>query len=186
MNEEQITILIKNALAKDSIANQYKVAGTGFHTHNGTDSQTIRFNGLSDTPVSYYQQAGKLVAVNTTENALQFIPVGTSGQILTSNGVGALPTYQASPVVPYAGVVNSDGTAGTPFPSGWSSTKNAGGDYTITHNLGTTSYSVVITAISGGDLCKAATISSNTFRVFTFANGGTYTDTKFNFLLVKP
>lgn len=40
------------------------------------------------------------------------------------------------------GSVNSDGTSGTPFPTGWSSSRLNVGRYQITHTLGTNNYAV--------------------------------------------
>lgn len=70
----------------------------------------------------------------------------------------------------YGCSINSDGT-GT-LPTGWSSAL-ATGDYTITHNLGTTSYGVAITM--NGDTQVAAphwTKSTNTFVVNFWPNSG--------------
>lgn len=110
--------------------------------------------------------------------------VGTSGQVLTSNGASALPTWQGPKS--YGGVVGSTGTAGTPFPSGWTSVKNVTGDYTVTHNLGTANYVVVGSAISGGKvfLWSQSSSDGNQFNVLTFSSGGTGTDTTFSFIMV--
>lgn len=43
------------------------------------------------------------------------------------------------------GQVSSGGSAGTPFPSGWSVSNIATGRYEVTHNFGTTAYSVIAT-----------------------------------------
>lgn len=109
--------------------------------------------------------------------------VGTLGQVLTSNGASALPTWQGPKT--YGGVVTSTGTAGTPFPSGWTAGKNATGDYTVTHNLGTTNYVVVGSAISGGKILLWSQSSSdgNQFNILTFNTAGTSTDTTFSFIL---
>ena len=42
------------------------------------------FLGLSDTPSSYTGQQGKVVAVNSAQNALEFISAGGSGDMLAS------------------------------------------------------------------------------------------------------
>lgn len=42
----------------------------------------------------------------------------------------------------YTGFVLAAGTAGSPFPAGWSVAHLGTGQYAITHNLGTTAYTV--------------------------------------------
>lgn len=49
----------------------------------------------------------------------------------------------------YSGRVNSDGSAGTPFPPGWSITHNSTGIYQITHNLNA-DYTLVCTLYTAG------------------------------------
>jgi hypothetical protein len=49
----------------------------------------------------------------------------------------------------YVGHVASGGSAGTPFPSGWSVAHTSTGVYTITHDLGDTNYEVAITPYDG-------------------------------------
>jgi hypothetical protein len=61
------------------------VSGTVAVTNGGT--------GLTTTTTAY----GVLAAGTTTTGALQNIGTGTSAQVLTSNGSGALPTFQALP-----------------------------------------------------------------------------------------
>ena len=86
----------------------------------------------------------------------------------------------------YGGQVNSAGT-GVYMPSGWSSVRTSLGLYTITHNLGTTSYSVVanllVNALTGRE-AHIQSLSANTFAVYTF-NGATTEDLNFNFVVVR-
>jgi hypothetical protein len=53
------------------------------------------------------------------------------------NALAWLGESSASSGTVYAGVVNSDGSTGTPFPSGWTVSKSLTSVYVITHNLGT-------------------------------------------------
>lgn len=80
----------------------------------------------------------------------------------------------------------SSGAAGTPFPTGWSASKNSTGNYTITHNLGTTSYVVVATPV-GNDTIHAVILStgSNSFVVVTANNAGSDADCDFMFILAS-
>jgi len=65
------------------------------------------------------------------------------------------------------GYVNSNGTAGTPFPSGWSVALTATGRYTVTHNLGTTNYVVLAIAADAAAVkyCTIESRSTNSFIV---------------------
>lgn len=184
MDEQKVKDLIQQIIDTNDTNNQFAVSQTPFHTHNGSDSSLLRFTILKDVPISYYQSGGSLVAVNTSENALIFLPVGAAGQVLTSNGTGALPTFQTS-VSSFGGIVNTDGTASTPFPSGWSITYNAVGSYTITHNLGTTNYVVTGSIISGGKDLLVTGIVANSFDILTVNNSNTAVDSKFTFILLK-
>lgn len=96
--------------------------------------------------------------------------------------------YQAvdQPVI-YHGYVNSDGTEGSTFPSGWSSARTATGRYTVTHSIGTTDYSVVATPQSPATkTCTIESLSSSTF-VFRVANVATAAleDNSFMFILCE-
>lgn len=88
----------------------------------------------------------------------------------------------------YAGRVGSDGTAGTPFPAGWTAAKSSAGRYTVTHNLGSTDYAVTVTNISAFSNAAAITdLSANSFEITLYENttGATWnaTDTAFMFML---
>lgn len=84
----------------------------------------------------------------------------------------------------YAGRVDSAGAAGNPFPSGWTSTRNSLGSYTVTHNLGTTAYSPVVSAVgSTAVTARVPTISSNTVQVYTTDSAGSLADSAFSFII---
>lgn len=74
----------------------------------------------------------------------------------------------------YAGFVNVDGTPGTPFPVGWTSAVSGSPNIDVTHNLGTTAYSVVTTAFySSNYVVPVITqMNANTFRVNFIGIGG--------------
>jgi len=88
----------------------------------------------------------------------------------------------------YAGMVESDGSAGR-LPSGWSSTRNSTGLYTITHNLDTTGYApiAIVEGVGGGyAACKLLNVGTNTFQVQTYnANTGALVSQRFYFHLIK-
>lgn len=94
----------------------------------------------------------------------------------------------------FSGAVTSLGVS-IYLPSGWSSVRNALGDYTITHNMDvSTGYSVVLTPITGhfrGKLVSTGPTSFNiTFQESVYDMSGLYTgetlvDTDFNFIVVN-
>lgn len=64
------------------------------------------------------------------------------------------------------GLVISDGTKGTPFPTGWTSSRSGTGTYVITHNLNTTNY--IVTANSATTTTASiqiVTVASNSFTM---------------------
>lgn len=65
-------------------------------------------------------------------------------------------TLSSQPKI-FIGFVNSGGTAGTPFPSGWSSTRLDPGVYRITHNLSTINY-VVLTMVINSTVLEVGNI----------------------------
>ena len=108
----------------------------------------------------------------------------------THNGVDSPKIITAnSSSTTYAGLVNADGTAGSPFPVGWSISKTISGRYDISHTLGTANYSVTVT-VSGQNKITIPNISSRTGSVFevymynqTGATSWSATDTAFYFIV---
>lgn len=87
----------------------------------------------------------------------------------------------------YPGVVLSGGTAGTPFPSGWSITHIGTGDYKITHNLNSGSYAIVPVLFASTNLfININNQNVNDVEVFIKNAAGTATDATFHFILVTP
>lgn len=86
----------------------------------------------------------------------------------------------------YGGVVNSTGGA-IYLPSGWSSAKTGTGQYTITHNLGTTNYGVVPTIV--GNTGAYSSITSNGANTFIVGTNTTSTqvaaDNAFSFVVAR-
>ena len=64
----------------------------------------------------------------------------------------------------YTGYVNSGGSSGTPFPSGWSVSKLATGRYRITHNFSDVDYTVVANAVASNT--RMVTIESRASDYF--------------------
>lgn len=92
----------------------------------------------------------------------------------------------------YYGNVSNVGTALTPFPVGWSVVLNSTGDYTVTHNLGTTNYVVFlqqnVTASHTTQLvANVYDSSADSFSSgWTLGNGGGNRDAYHSFLVIVP
>lgn len=110
-------------------------------------------------------------------------------QIVTLNGIiyvydtDSLAWVALGADTVYAGRVNSNGTAGTPFPTGWTAQTTATGFYVITHNFGHTNYTVALTAHSNGFMYLNATPGSTTFVVHFKNSSGTDADVNFEFIV---
>ena len=95
------------------------------------------------------------IALDTTSGKLYYYDF--SNQIWRTVGSGSS----------YGGNIESNGTA-VSLPTGWSSVVSGGHVYTITHNLGTTSYTVVANAWGSNSVIYFIpyyNFSSNTFTV---------------------
>lgn len=86
-------------------------------TSNGSSAPTFGTLGVAGggTGLATTTAYGVIVAGTTSTGAFQQVSgTGTSGQLLTSNGAGALPSWQAAPsgmVYPGAGIAVSTGSA---------------------------------------------------------------------------
>lgn len=88
----------------------------------------------------------------------------------------------------YGGVVDSDGTA-ISLPSGWTSSKTATGNYTVTFDsaLANSLYSVVLTVGTGAIQVVIPRINAKSTTSFTYiaeASNGSDADSRMNFVLV--
>lgn len=134
--------------------------------YNGTSLGFLQVptGAIANTAVT----AAKLASNAVTTDKIQ------DGQVTRAKlAVGAIS---------YAGRVTNGTTPTYTIPSGWSLSRLQAGGYGITHNLGTTSYAVVITANTSGVDSYVSNVTSNTFRVYT-AVSGTLTDSTFSFLV---
>lgn len=114
-----------------------------------------------------------------------------SGTFTGTYSLGGTPTV-AAPVTflkslgAYAGLVNSDGSA-ISLPSGWSSTRNSVGNYTVTHNLGQAGYVVIGTVEVGGStderIFNIYSRGTNSFSYKTRGGAGGSADEVTHFIL---
>lgn len=85
----------------------------------------------------------------------------------------------------FAGRVAANGTA-IRLPSGWTSERTSAGAYTITHNLGVTTYSVVLTLDSGVGVDPTVwEVQTNYFKYVTVTDAAAGLDRSAHFILVR-
>lgn len=157
--EEAVRLMDEN-----STVNQFALSQTSFHTHNGIDSQKVAFINLSDTPTSYYGQAGSVVTVNSTENALIFAPAATV----------------------YRGVVESSGTT-IHGPTGWTVSRSGAGDYDV--NMFPLSFSsfggyAVVASCDSSCYVNVQANSGTVFRLLCLNASGVPTDANVCFMMM--
>jgi len=150
-------------------------AGTGL-TLTGTvfsltNPVTVALGGTGDTSLTAY---AVLTGGTTSTGAVQSVSgVGTAGQALTSNGAGALPTWQN---VSGSGTVNS-GTAGQLAYYATSTNAVSGSSITVSGSTITgslTGHSSLDLALTGGTMSGAIAMGSN--KITNLANGTAATD----------
>jgi len=133
-------------------------------------------------------QIKQLIAQDNVSNRFRLSPSNRH----IHNNVDAPFVYL--PYSIFGGLVLIDGTINPPaanatpgfLPAGWVSVKNATGDYIVTHNLGTTMYSVVFSSLANTALGFVAAIDENKFQVDFFDTATqTLTDSPFGFILVQ-
>lgn len=158
---------------------------------NGLVNATPVANGGTGaaTATAYAVQCG---GTTSTAAHQSIASVGTAGQVLTSNGVGALPTFQASVGGQFAYALYTSGSGNWTCPAnvtkvlaivigggaGWSGALSpswgrsggiAIGIYTV---VPSTSYAYVVGSGAGGTGGTAASGGSSNFSSFCSASGG--------------
>lgn len=98
---------------------------------------------------------------------------------IDSTGINTNPSLGGA----YRGRVQSDGTASSGFPSGWTASRTSDGAYTITHNLGSGVYVAVANVNGSADLTIYVTLQANYFNVRIRDLSGVPTDSNFSFIL---
>lgn len=151
---------------------------------NGTGSNTAV--GLFDTGVSkfYYSrglgQATGLYA-DVDMNVSNVVPQNNNNFNLGSTSKAFIDLFLNS-----VGQVFSDGSVGTPFPSGWSVTKPGTGYYRINHFMGTQNYTVVANAYATtAKFCNVYVISADYFEIRIVNFAGSAEDNNFGFILLR-
>lgn len=112
----------------------------------------------------------------STGNLQSIAGVGTSGQVLTSNGAGALPTFTTLQQANIVAWINFNGT-GTPAANASgnisSITDNGTGDYTLnyTTTLASANYALAGMGVANGG--AAVSLAGNTLSVTSKTTGAT-------------
>lgn len=105
----------------------------------------------------------------------------------TPRGAGQLANKKYVDSNPYAGFADGNGSAAlSRLPTGWTLTRNGVGDYTLTHNLGTTSYAVVATIqgiIANNRQAGITSTGANSFAVTVKDGAGNALDQDWWFML---
>jgi hypothetical protein len=115
-------------------------------------------------------------AGSSANNAI-IMAYNTSTMVMNANSL----TYAGEEQFSRFGEVASAGT-GNRLPSGWSSSKLATGQYRVTHNLGTTGYTVTVGGYGASSIWpKLAVKSGNYFDVYAYNNSAGAADTAFTF-----
>ena len=86
----------------------------------------------------------------------------------------------------YGGRITNGGTASVAYgPSGWTVARNSAGNTTVTHNLGTTNYSVVVTTDTQVLIGIISALATNSFTVITSNVSITAVDASYQFVLAR-
>lgn len=87
----------------------------------------------------------------------------------------------------YGGRIANNGTASVAYgPTGWTVSRSSAGITVVTHNLGTTSYSVVVTTDGGLVLISLiSALTANSFTIATANLSATSVDAPYQFVVVR-
>lgn len=84
----------------------------------------------------------------------------------------------------FIGYVDSSGSAGTPFPSGWTVTRSGTGSYVVTHDIGNTNYVFSLVPMSANVVSGSTSRANNSFEADFYDNtSGSGVNTDFMFIL---
>lgn len=83
----------------------------------------------------------------------------------------------------YAGRTTASDASTSSLPAGWSVVRNSVGNFTVTHSLSTSNYSVVASVKSGVGFARISTATTTAVTINTYDDAGTLTDFQFHFIL---
>jgi len=176
------------------------LAGCYSGTHFYPDTNNVYDLGNNSVPLAwraiYVTTVNSTTVNSTTVNATNVIAsndvnavhitasISVNGSIGNINTVNSLTINTNTLNLETTGEVVAGGTSGSPFPSGWSSSGIGVGYYRVTHNLGTTSYTVTANAELNG-LMVAVDRSANSFTLRVRNTSNADFDSNVMFHLIK-
>lgn len=163
---------------------------TGRNLTFGVQGYWRFFLGATDGRVYFQKNTHAAGDFSTNVNALHFDgdDMVFAGTIVASAATLSteLVTKGQLDAKVYGGRIANNGTASVTYgPSGWTVSRSGVGLTTITHNLGTTNYSVVCSAINSINVATPTAFNSNTFLVTTGAPPNTPVDYDYSFVLAR-
>lgn len=139
---------------------QYGITKIQSHLHNGMDTNQVDIKDI-----------------------LRFPKIATNGQTITFNTTtNQWEATTITTITTKAGKIASAGTAGSVFPTGWTVSKTATGQYTVVHNLGSTAYAVVANPVDVSGSVVTIGINSNSFVILITDLSGSATDSATDFI----
>jgi hypothetical protein len=162
--------------------------GLFFNTPSGISSSSIQGFGTNDMMItiagsllSYHLNTSYFYADSPVDIGSSFYPFNS----LYCYGISLNGDYRTSwSESPFSGSVLSGG--GGTLPSGWSASNIATGRYQVTHNLGTTAYSVVATpVVSVAKVWAIESKGTNSFIVRIANTSFSLENNPFDFILLK-
>lgn len=168
---------------------RYKTTGFASYITQNSSGETRIYTAPSGTAGAVATVTSRLAIANdgtTTINGNAVYHASGTDVAVADGGTGASTANGAKENLGiYHGRVNSAGTA-IRLPSGWTSSRTATGAYTVTHNLGTTAYTPMISVTDVSGVIAVVAATSTTIQVLTsLRSTGADTDAPFAFSIVR-
>ncbi len=168
---------------------RYKTTGFASYITQNSSGETRIYTAPSGTAGAVATVTSRLAIANdgtTTINGNAVYHASGTDVAVADGGTGASTANGAKENLGiYHGRVNSAGTA-IRLPSGWTSARTVTGAYTVTHNLGTTSYTPMISVTDVSGVIAVVAATSTTIQVLTsLRSTGADTDAPFAFSIVR-
>lgn len=160
-----------------------------------SDSGLLRLSAASGNTVIVTVVGASDYTIFDLDNS-RIIPNSNGGLDLGASGAAfsdiyAIGTFRYRAVdqpVQYHGYCSGTSISRDNVPS-WSLSNPSTGNYTVTHNLSSSDYTVQVTALrasgAGAYVAKVAVLNTNSFGVIVFDDGGIARDSDFMFLLLE-